>query len=257
LEDQLNLLSSQLPSSSLSLPIATSRHIWQNISQNQSTKNNNHPSNYTPIDRDIIKQLLSSFGLRITGYYSSPPNETADDDNGGTLSYLVTSKDPWGVKMVVTSLQNPLPDEEHSPKKDTNGDDYAHFDKRNLTQFFASHHDREGIAVLAFEVATHEFGGPGINNILERYRLRHPSLIKGRWEYDDAIVLEVYAYHRKPPNDEYPADDDRRRRPGDGTVLRFVQFTTLKKIPISGYRGYHPSMPRSMPLVKLPIAIIG
>ena len=147
---------------------------------------------FVPQGRDVVKQLLSGLGFRVTGKRMADSN---------TRSVLVTTKDPNGVQIVVTSLGG-----------DSERDHYSHFDASNVQRFFDSHLNRQGIAVLAFEVTS-----GSIDTIYKRYMEMHPKLVtpQGIQTYEDGTkVVEVYAYYQ---GDVRESDAD------CGTVLRFVQ----------------------------------
>ena len=129
---------------------------------------------FVPQGRDVVKQLLSGLGFRVTGKRMADSN---------TRSVLVTTKDPNGVKIVVTSLGG-----------DSERDQYSHFDASNVQRFFDSHLNRQGIAVLAFEVTS-----GSIDTIHSRYMEMHPKLVtpQGIQAYENGTkVLEVYAYYQ-------------------------------------------------------------
>mmetsp|Transcript_404 Transcript_404/g.629 ORF Transcript_404/g.629 Transcript_404/m.629 type:complete len:706 (+) Transcript_404:471-2588(+) len=172
-------------------------------------------------NRDVVRQLLVGFGFRVTGARmniireeeeGSSPNDTTTTGNINgcinTRTVLVTSKDPVGVQIVVTAL------DQGSNLDDGVVDEYCHFNAANLHRFFSQHSNRQGVAVLAFEVTN-----GSIETIYQRYTLLHPSLlIEGKsgevQNYNGFKVLEVYAYYK---GKKCVTDADR------GTVIRFVQ----------------------------------
>lgn len=81
------------------------------------------------------------------------------------------------------------------------------FSAENVNQFYGSHANRPGIAVLAFLVKDADI-------IYDRYQKLHPKLLKDLWDYpeDNVKILEVYAYY-----------DEEKKNADKGTVLRFVQ----------------------------------
>ena len=85
----------------------------------------------------------------------------------------------------------------------------------NIDRFFKSHANRQGIAVLAFEVGT-----GCLQKIYERYRDLHPRLLVDKYQRDvrsyppEADVLEAFAYYEGEQNSS-SADE--------GTVLRFIE----------------------------------
>lgn len=80
-----------------------------------------------------------------------------------------------------------------------------YFFAANLGRFYGAHANRQGVAVLAFNVEC-------IDTIEAQYSKLHPKLLFGKHVYEDAKVLEVFAYYNK---DKEEADE--------GTVLRFVE----------------------------------
>ena len=172
------------------LDIAKCRMLYDDITGRSSSEN--FDEDFVPQGRDVVKQLMAGLGFRVTG------KRMADSD---TRSVLVTTKDPNGVQIVVTSLGG-----------DSERDRYSHFDASNVQRFFDSHSNRQGIAVLAFEVTS-----GSIDTIYNRYMEMHPKLVtpKAIETYeDDTKVLEVYAYYQ---GDVRESDAD------CGTILRFVQ----------------------------------
>ena len=85
----------------------------------------------------------------------------------------------------------------------------------NIRRFYKAHSNRQGIAVLAFEV-----GHNCLEEIFRRYSDLHPNLLpkeykKGIRPYEkEAKVLEVFAYYREEKSIS-PADE--------GTLLRFIE----------------------------------
>ena len=91
----------------------------------------------------------------------------------------------------------------------------------NIHRFFKEHDNRQGIAVLAFEV-----GSDCLNNIYQRYHTLHSQLLVdgfkcGVKSYDEeADILEVYAYYQGDKGVS-PADE--------GTILRFIEAKETSK----------------------------
>ena len=172
------------------LDIEKCRMLYDEITGRSSSENLDEE--FVPQGRDVVKQLLSGLGFRVTGKRMADSN---------TRSVLVTTNDPNGVQIVVTALGG-----------DSEKDQYAHFDASNVQRFFDSHCNRPGIAVLAFEVTS-----GSIDTLHNRYMEMHPKLVtsQGIQTYEDGTkVLEVYAYYK---GDVRTSDAD------CGTVLRFVQ----------------------------------
>lgn len=83
----------------------------------------------------------------------------------------------------------------------------------HMNQFFECHAGRQGIAVLGFQTEN-------LDSIQRRYEALHPLLIKDYKEYQEANVLQVYAYYAKHDN---TAERSKTFEPDRGTLLRFVQ----------------------------------
>ena len=180
------------PSSS-GLDIEKCRKVYDDITGRTTPEK--FDEEFIPQGRDVVKQLISGLGLRVTGKRMGSSN---------TKSVLITTKDPNGVQIVVTAL--------NSDSTSSEKDKYDHFDAANLQRFYESHSDRQGIAVLAFEVTS-----GSIDTIYKRYMEMHPKLVtpQGVQTYSDGTkVLEVYAYYQ---------GDVRTSEADVGTVLRFVQ----------------------------------
>lgn len=179
--------------------IPTQRKLWKSVQPDSFVEK--EPTAFIPQNRDLVQQLLSGFGFRVTGARYAASN---------TRSVLVTSKDPSGVQFLLTAKESSAQEEPQSKSHDS----YRHFDSDCLDRFYQSNADRPGIAVLAFLVEDADL-------ILERYQKLHPNLVVGTWDYpeDQVKILEVYAYY-----DEGDEDEDKTRRNADkGTILRFVE----------------------------------
>ena len=92
---------------------------------------------------------------------------------------------------------------------------FLFFDKANIERFFKAHDNRQGVAVLAFQV-----GSGCLNEIYQRYHDLHPDLLidcykEGVKSYETGDdILEVFAYY-KGEKSTSPADE--------GTILRFIE----------------------------------
>jgi hypothetical protein len=64
------------------------RHLWLSISNGKEKV-----KPFSPQNRDIIKQMMTGFGMRVTGAHQGCR----------TSSFLLTTKDPSGVQVVVTA----------------------------------------------------------------------------------------------------------------------------------------------------------
>eukprot|EP00581_Thalassiosira_minuscula_P018699 CAMPEP_0183712152 /NCGR_PEP_ID=MMETSP0737-20130205/7373_1 /TAXON_ID=385413 /ORGANISM="Thalassiosira miniscula, Strain CCMP1093" /LENGTH=775 /DNA_ID=CAMNT_0025940731 /DNA_START=4 /DNA_END=2331 /DNA_ORIENTATION=- len=206
---------------------------------------------FVPHGRDVVKQLLAGFGFRITGCHPAPSDVAAatdisENDGGGirgraassssTNSVLVTSSDPNGIQMLVTSIANA------DSKVDLSGEHYYHFDAANIEKFYDAHSQRQGIAVLAFEV------GPGhLAEIFHRYSHLHPALLPTEYqhgvkvyEHERTSVLEVFAYY-----DGEHHRSDGSAKADTGTRLRFVEPSSMEKC---GGGGRGCNLPGIVPL---------
>eukprot|EP00804_Cyclotella_cryptica_P005646 CCRYP_000041-RA/>CCRYP_000041-RA protein AED:0.08 eAED:0.08 QI:234/1/1/1/1/0.87/8/1429/370 len=186
--------------------VVKGQEIWTSI-QN-SIANSPHVSSecYSSHGRDVVKQLIAGFGYRVTGCYP------AADATSSSKTVLVTSNDPMGIQIVVSSRDNEVGDDVHDEK-------YLHFDAANMDTFFRAHANRQGIAVLAFEV------GPGcLQEIHQRYSQLHPQLLVDQYKdgvqtYENEVsVLEVFAYY---------TGDKGVSSPDEGTILRFLEGNDL------------------------------
>lgn len=150
--------------------------------------------------RDIVKQLLVAFGFRVTAVRFPNHNVLCN-----TRTVVISSrKMQQGVQFVITSRTNP---KYHTAVEDH----YPFFDETNLQRFYNQHAQRQGVAVLAFNV-------DNIKEIEDKYIRLHPKLLFRRFSRTEEI-LEVFAYYKA---DGVTADT--------GTVLRFIQ-TTHEPLP--------------------------
>jgi len=191
-----------------SLDVDVGRRVWQSIisKRNKTDENNDKVEAFASHGRDVVRQLIAGFGFRITGCHA----------NYRTNSVVVTSKDPNGIQIVVSAMKNDgdnkLDDEAAMAGTDNF---YHHFAASNITRFYQAHSNRQGIAVMAFEV-----GHQCLEGIFHRYDEKHPELVpkefkNGPVEYDtEARTFEVFAYY-KGEMGMSPADE--------GTMLRFIE----------------------------------
>jgi hypothetical protein len=196
-----------------SLDVNRGRELWELITHHQqNTNNDGHnttaatvtatapSSEFVSHGRDVVKQLIAGFGFRVTGCNGTSYTNTV----------VVTSKDAHGIQIVVTALKD--------DDRAVDGNDckkYHHFDPSNIQRFYQAHSDRQGIAVLAFEV-----GNQCLDGIFHRYTEMHPKLLpnefmNGPVEYkDEARVLEVFAYYKGEAG---------ASQADEGTMLRFME----------------------------------
>ena len=162
--------------------------------------------------RDVVKQLICGLDFRVTG--------THEDE--GTRSMLVTSKDPNGVKFVVSAKNEDCRDlYSTSPSK------YSHFSKDVIDTFYDNHIGRQGFAVLAFVTDGR------LESIRDRYHALHPGLVIPdrsdiiKYADDGSKVFEVYAYYS---GEKFESKADH------GTVLRFIESSGSKDAALPGIR---------------------
>ena len=184
------------------------RKLWQSINNVD-----NNTEEFASHGRDIVKQLIAGFGFRVTGCHATSHTNTV----------VVTSKDPNGIQIVVSAMKrgdennNTVHEEDAKNAVAVKENYYHHFAPSGITRFYQAHSDRQGIAVLAFEV-----GYQCLEGIFRRYEEHHPQLLpkefkNGPVEYDnEARIFEVFAYY-KGERDTSSADE--------GTVLRFIEPT--------------------------------
>lgn len=108
--------------------VSDGKKLWQSI------RKKNGRSAEISHDQDFVEQLIIGLGWRVTASYVGAT----------TSSFLVTSSDPRGVKLCVTSVREGNASNQKEP--------YHHFDACNVERFFKAHDGRQGIAVLGFEV---------------------------------------------------------------------------------------------------------
>ena len=109
--------------------VTEGRKLWQSI------RKKNDRSEELSAHQDFVEQLIIGLGWRVTATY----------DGAATSSFLVTSSDPRGVKLCVTSINDPCDTNQKEP--------YEHFNAGNVRRFLSAHQNRQGFAVLGFEVS--------------------------------------------------------------------------------------------------------
>jgi len=158
---------------------------------------------FLPTGRDMVNQLMHGAGWRIT----------AKAEGEGTRSLLLSSPDPQGVRFLVTA-----PCADAQPP----GPTFEHLAAHHLDRFFERKLNRQGVAVLGFEV---EAGRNVLETIAERYARRHPRLLVRTGasqilEHGDGTrVLDVFAYYQAPGGAETSAS----KEADVATLLRFVE----------------------------------
>jgi hypothetical protein len=210
LEDRLNQFAGKVASSAVTPSLAEKQAIWKSISGNSDSSNENDNTVYQPQNRDVVKQLLAGFGFRVTG--TCYPEEGSSN----TRSVLVTSRDPRGVQILISAVDHDT--SEATPHR------YPYFDAKKINNFYAAHARRQGIGALAFRA-------PNVSSIFERYQSLHPTLVAGYHEFDEAKILEVFAYYKSHELDSLT------KEPDTGTVLRFVQTSASTSVcPLPGLK---------------------
>jgi 4-hydroxyphenylpyruvate dioxygenase-like putative hemolysin len=192
------------------------KNMHLNIEEHRSNWKDNHltlgitDDAYVSQGRDIVKQLVAGLGFRITAVYEN-------DQLEATKNLLLTTRDPHGVQFIISSIVKSEVDEQEMHLDGKDSDNYRHFHSSQIEEFYEEHSDRQGIAVLAFQVT-----GGEIDSLHQNYQALHPDLLTedchaGVITYaEDGIVtkvLEVYSYYKNEKGGEVDK----------GTRLRFVQ----------------------------------
>ena len=113
-EDSINKFHHEYGDDESVLDITRGKDIWNSIQEDAPAI----MENYSSHGRDVVKQLIAGFGFRVTG--CNPPVDIASP----TKTVLVTSSDPRGIQIVVTSR-----DDHEEGEAITN---YLHFDRGKL-----------------------------------------------------------------------------------------------------------------------------
>jgi 4-hydroxyphenylpyruvate dioxygenase-like putative hemolysin len=199
------------------IDITKGREVWKQISGSYAPDDDRYVSQ----NQDIVNQLICGSGWRIIAEHDDTERITS-----GTRSYALSSSAENGVRFVVTARGN----KNAQPSKRAKTDEVTprHFQSSTIDHFFGQHAERQGIAVLGFEV-----DDGGIETIRARYASKHPSLIVPGAPFVYAKsgnfkILEVYAYYK----------GDVLTSPADtGTILRFIERPTdaAKKIILPSF----------------------
>lgn len=91
------------------------KEIWTSIQDSIAMSPHASSESYLSHGRDVVKQLIAGFGFRVTGCYPAAHATSA------SKTVLVTSSDPKGIQIVVSSLDNTRGDV-------VNDEKYLHFD---------------------------------------------------------------------------------------------------------------------------------
>ena len=164
------------------------------------------PEKYTSFDQDIVEQMIVGLGWRVTAEYVGP----------GTRSLLVCSQDARGQKCVVTTKTSDASADEEP---------YYHFKSSTIDTFKNAHIQRDGIAVLGFEV---DCGT--LDNVLTNYQKKHPTLlpINAINTYTDSRTISVNGRSKTVTSGEFRTLDvyayyKRDGSPDEGTVIRLIE----------------------------------
>jgi hypothetical protein len=175
------------------------------------------PSTFSSINQDIVSQLISAVGLRVTGHHN------------GTLTHsvLMSSVDATGLKFVVTA-----PNERGAKKRRTNQssvvgeEEFDHFDLQHHQQYLESHNGRQGVRVLSFNCVS----SGGLDVIAANYAAKHPKLLSfgqvreyGEHDGEKFRILDVAAFYA------YKLDGTMTGEADIGTVLRFLEVPSQGK----------------------------
>jgi hypothetical protein len=196
---------------------------WNEILQDGSTvMDGNCNQVFVPQNRDIVQQLIVGLGFRITATHNNDSNDDAHHHHHHERHLLLTTQDPHGVQFVISAKDDNDAPSTTSTTSTSTTTTYAHFLSKNSQEFYNHNSNRQGFAVMGFEV-THG----DIQDIYTRYLMLHPTLlveeyVHGPWIYNTANdtpstttnattttttttttnatttkVLEVYAYYQK------------------------------------------------------------
>jgi hypothetical protein len=175
--------------------VASKQQLWKSIVGDGDY----YPTAFSSHNQDVVQQLMIGFGFRVTAARypsssssssSSQSHEVSNDDGvvqttTNTRSVLVTSSDPSGAKFIVTAMEDPnfsvTGSRSSSNNKQQQPDAMHHFDAQRVQDYFAAHNNRQGIAVLAFDV-------DDLSSILDRYMKLHPKLVADHsvYHHDDS-----------------------------------------------------------------------
>ena len=204
LEKKLNDFADKCESKDIS--VDEKRATWSSIVGESKTTDE-----FVAHGRDVVKQLLTGLAFRITAarYNGMITNEKSGPINTNTRSVLLTSTDPNGVQIVVTAIDK---------DRDANtSDSVFHFDADRVRKFLVSHNQRQGVAVLSFNLEN-------LEEVFLKYKQLHPKLVSHYEEFAEGNgtesctvkVLEVFAFYKA-----HSVSED--RNPDQGTVLRFME----------------------------------
>ena len=233
-----NELELTLKDGDLRAAVPRGKEIWQKHHEGAFLD----PAAYCAANQDPVEQLITAMGWRITAAYSKD----------GIVSYQLTSSDPSGAVFICTAkaptAAPPAAADgaaaaaaaaaDGSAAATTTGDDgkqrakrvrsssnkdaasaaatapaFPHFTAARLEQYFHSHHQRQGFAVLSFRAPK-----GGVKKIHNQYQKLFPTQLLspnvttfGRGAHQ-LTMTEVYAY-RLP---DFSGPDH-------GTVIRYIE----------------------------------
>lgn len=252
LENQLNTFSNKVQNEDLPR-LEQKKKLWQTLVMPETSSSFTTERTFCPQNRDVVQQLLSGFGFRVTG---ARYDDDDDTETCSTRSVLVTSRDPAGVQILVTAAADAAkPTGESTSDKPLTtagifnaGEPllfvpfvvvvparflliltissvlFKHMQNTDkVRRFMDAHRGRQGVGVLAFAVENVEI-------IKERYEQRHPSLVDSYEEIPGGHkVLEVFACYQR-----HDDDGETSEQVADcGTILRFVQFSSESSSSLS------------------------
>lgn len=120
-EEQLNKF--DVAEKAAHLTLDERRELWSSFLEKHEIVNP-----FVPQNRDVVKQLMTGFGFRVTGYRFPCLENTAN-----TKSVLITSRDPGGVQLVVTALSDDTIYEKQT-------DEFIHFDAGEYLTYHSTIH---------------------------------------------------------------------------------------------------------------------
>jgi hypothetical protein len=96
LERRLNTFDESLAMKDGSLSVEEKKQLWRSLELNDGiNRNDDDGAQFTPQNCDVIRQLITGLGFRITGYA----------DHASTRTVLVSSRDPNGVQIMISAMK--------------------------------------------------------------------------------------------------------------------------------------------------------
>ncbi|KAK3253593.1 hypothetical protein CYMTET_37162 [Cymbomonas tetramitiformis] len=187
------------------------------------------PSAYKSSGQDLVRQLISGLGFRITGAHQGVKTSTV---------ILTTRSRSEGVQFVITAPNKQPP----AKVSKFDAEDYKHFGIEDLNCFSENQAGRQGVAVLCFK-------GNDVAQICQQYKKTHPALLAteeplvymtagGCFE-----IVEVYAYY-KADSSTFEATSEA----DFGTRLRFIEFSGSNcDVVLPGVEAVDATFPKDAP----------